>query len=220
MADQCTQNSALLDELWVRSFSYLDQNDLFVLGCVSRNFLSMSSTDSLWEAHCRRRWKGKQNTDRFICKEEVGVGANDGRVEYCADLIEQFLHPTLVPALNMGFLIHEPKSWKEAYIMAEMDSQRTNLAREELIYFKWQLIYNGSPSQMGLRQFQENGRYWSPYMGMCEWILRDPIPGQIGGQHLLFGGMTLLVERDLNWGWIIGRDERTVYHSVETGDNV
>eukprot|EP00571_Detonula_confervacea_P002949 CAMPEP_0172314122 /NCGR_PEP_ID=MMETSP1058-20130122/21747_1 /TAXON_ID=83371 /ORGANISM="Detonula confervacea, Strain CCMP 353" /LENGTH=82 /DNA_ID=CAMNT_0013027905 /DNA_START=407 /DNA_END=652 /DNA_ORIENTATION=+ len=82
--------------------------------------------------------------------------------------------------------------------MAEIDSQRTVMAREELIHFKWQLIYDGSPSQMGLRQFQENGRYWSPYMGMCEWVLR----GQLGGQHLVFAGMTLLVERDLNtWGW-------------------
>lgn len=91
--------------------------------------------------------------------------------------------------------------------MAEMDSRRPCMTREELIHFKWQLIYDGSPSRMGLRQFDPNGTYWSPYMGMCQWVL--------SGTHLMFAGMSLFVERDVNsWGWVIGRNQRTVYHSV------
>eukprot|EP00584_Thalassiosira_punctigera_P021585 CAMPEP_0172567406 /NCGR_PEP_ID=MMETSP1067-20121228/115812_1 /TAXON_ID=265564 ORGANISM="Thalassiosira punctigera, Strain Tpunct2005C2" /NCGR_SAMPLE_ID=MMETSP1067 /ASSEMBLY_ACC=CAM_ASM_000444 /LENGTH=56 /DNA_ID=CAMNT_0013358753 /DNA_START=39 /DNA_END=206 /DNA_ORIENTATION=- len=46
----------LPNELWIRSFSYLDESDLFLLGCASRNFLTASSADSLWEECCRRRW--------------------------------------------------------------------------------------------------------------------------------------------------------------------
>ncbi len=92
--------------------------------------------------------------------------------------------------------------------MAEMDSRRKLLSREEFTHFKWQLIYDGHPSRMGLRQFHQNGTYWSPYIGVCEWLLH--------GRHLMFAGMALLVERnEENWGWIIGRGERTVYYSVE-----
>ena len=95
--------------------------------------------------------------------------------------------------------------------MAEIDSKRRSMTPEELVHFKWQLIYDGSPSGLGLRQFDANGMYWSPYMGMCEWVLRDG-----DGQHLMFVGMSLLVERnEKTWGWIIGEGQRTVYYSVE-----
>ncbi len=92
--------------------------------------------------------------------------------------------------------------------MAEIDSRRTVMAREELVHFRWNLLYEGKPSQLGLRKFNENGSYWSPYMGVCEWILH--------GRQLLFAGMALTVERDpRNWGWIIGKGQRTVYYSVD-----
>ena len=92
--------------------------------------------------------------------------------------------------------------------MAEIESRRVAMTRDELVHFKWQLIYDGTPSTMGLRKFNENGTYWSPYMGMCEWLLR--------GQQLMFAGLSLLVERDTNtWGWVIGRGQRTTYYSVE-----
>lgn len=92
--------------------------------------------------------------------------------------------------------------------MAEIDSRRHVITSAELVHFKWQLIYNGSPSHMGLRQFDANGMYRSPYMGMSEWVLH--------GQYLMFAGITLLVERNMDsWGWVIGRGQRTEYHSVE-----
>lgn len=253
MDDQARRSSStLLNELWIRSFSYLDEKDLFRLGNVSRKFLSASSADSLWGPLCRRRWEGKQNVRRFYyrrrdeassstaearmiaggagcdndrrreasvdseSKVEGGcddntIGIDHGRVTYCVDLIRQFERVPDVPALNMGTLTHEPTSWKESYVMAEMDSRRQAMTREELVHFKWKLVYDGKESRLGLRQFDANGMYWSPYMGMCEWILR--------GQYLMFAGMSLLVERDEeSWGWIIGGGpirQRTVYHSVE-----
>ena len=87
------------------------------------------------------------------------------------------------------------------------------MTREELIYFKWNLVYDGYSSRMGLRQFNSNGTYWSPYIGVCEWLLH--------GQHLLFAGMSLVIERDVDsWGWVIGRGQRTVYYSVEVLSHV
>lgn len=237
-AAQHTQHSALPNELWVRSFSYLDHNDLFRLGTVSRTYLSMSSSDSLWERHCRRRWKGKQNVSRFAKKkirddddEERERGENDnhgdGRLsEYCVELMDQFRNhvPSNIPAINippllqgsLGGPLHEPTSWKESYVLAEMDSGRNTMTSDELVHFQWKLVYNGRPSQMGLRRFNEDGTYYSPYMGLCEWILA---PGMDGRPYLTFAGVTLLVERDdKTWGWVIGRDQRTVYLSVECDD--
>ena len=213
MEAQCTEFNSLPNELWIRSFAYLNEKDLFNLANVSRNFLSISSTDELWQVHCHRRWKGKQNVERFTKKDYEGGGVNDGRLT-CN--IRQF-STHMPPAINTGNrfnvwqvekLIHEPKSWKESYILAEIDSRRKVITREELVYFKWKLIYDGSPSQMGLRQFSEDGTYWSPYMGTCEW--------QLNYKCLMFAGMALQVERNADtWGWVIGRGERTVYHSVE-----
>ena len=77
----------LLNELWIRSFSYLSEKDLFALGQVSRNFLIISSTDDLWKPLCNRRWKGKQNIKRFV-RKECEEGINDGRVTYCTDLMK------------------------------------------------------------------------------------------------------------------------------------
>ncbi|KAL3764472.1 hypothetical protein ACHAW5_000136 [Stephanodiscus triporus] len=216
--------STLPNELWIRAFSFLDQKDLFVLGNVSRNFLSASSADSLWEDICHRRWRGKQNVGRFAKRGTVGGGGgggggggvggggwggdNDGRVEYCSDILRQFGRLCLPPLNVPGSLMHDPKSWKESYVMAEIDSRRVEMSTYELVRFKWQLIYDGSPSKMGLRKFNENGTYWSPYMGVCEWLLQ--------GRRLMFAGLSLMVERDANtWGWIIGRGERTTYYSVD-----
>lgn len=117
----------------------------------------------------------------------------------------------LLPALNMGSLMHNSKSWKESYIMAEMDSKCPYLSKEELVYFKWKLIYDGRPSQNGLRQFNADGTYHSPYMGVCNWQLED--------EWFSFAGTSLLVERDKHtWGWIIGKNERTMYRSVDEND--
>jgi len=125
----------------------------------------------------------------------------DGRQYECARL----------PPLNMASLMHKIKSWKESYIMAEMDSKRPYLSKEELVYFKWKLIYDGRPSNMGLRQFNADGTYHSPYMGVVNWGLED--------NRFSFAGTSLKIERDANtWGWIIGKNERTMYRSVDEND--
>lgn len=211
---QC--HAALPNEIWIRSFAYLDSHDTAIVGYVSTKFLSLSSADSLWETHCRRRWVGKQNVERFVCKSgREGDGREyNGRVEYCMRLLSHF-ELTHMPPINMemaGLRMHEPISWKESYIMAEIDSRRILMTTEELVHFRWKLIYDGNPSQLGLRKFNENGTYWSPYMGICEWFLGD--------NRLSFAGMTLLVERDpITWGWVVGRGQRTEYFSVDEEDS-
>jgi hypothetical protein len=90
--DQCPEIIVLPNELWSRAFSYLDQKDLSTLGNVSRIFLSLPSADSMWEAMCHRRWKGKQNVARF--EKTSGRGGeeeeNNGRVENCSTLLRKF----------------------------------------------------------------------------------------------------------------------------------
>jgi hypothetical protein len=214
----------LPNELWIRAFTYLDQNDLFSIANVNRNFLSTSSDDLLWKVICHRRWSNKKiNVSRFARRDGGGGELNDGRVKYCATLLRHFtpywsarktniVYWDRIPPLNINESVrHEPKSWKESYIMAEIDSRRTVISRLELIQFRWQLIYDGSPSTMGLRQFNEDGTYLSPYLGMSEWVLR--------GNMLTFAGMELVVEKDKRtWGWIIGKGQRTVYYSVEVDE--
>jgi hypothetical protein len=174
-------------ELWVRSCAFLDERDLFRLGRVNRDCLAVASVEALWKEHCRRRWRGRVNVARFGRSADAG-GREDGRVPYCVALRQQFRDEAALPALNMSALRHAPTSWKEAYILAELDSRRRFISRDEVVHFKWQLIYNGAPSKMGLRKFDANGNYSSPYMGMCEW--------QLHGNHLMFAGISLLVERN------------------------
>ena len=212
---QCPEIILLPNELWSRAFSYLDQKDLSVVGNVSRIFLSLSSADSMWEAICHRRWRGKQNVARF--EKTSGRGGeeeeeeNDVRVE----LLRQFRDdPTLVPPLNIiGHLMHEPKSWKEAYIMAEIDSRRVVMSQDELLLFKWQLVYDGS--MMGLRNFDRSDTH---DLGICEYTSRGSNAkwgGVLKGQQLIFAGVSLFVERDpSSWGWIIGKGKRSEYYSL------
>ena len=182
--------------------------------------------------------------------EDDGEGENDGRVKYCAALLRQFHKNALcVPRLFKAFPVvewdripplninesdrHEPKSWKESYIMAEIDSRRTVMSSEEFIQFRWQLIYEYSPSRMGmgrrqfngmgLRQFNEDGTYSSSFMGMSEWVLQGNVLRlflRVGSVRLI-AGMELLVEKDaITWGWIIGKGQATTYYSVvEEGHN-
>ena len=128
-------------------------------------------------------------------RKEGEEGTNDGRVTYCTDLMKQLYRSSELPAqyirhapkfstikaliegdhvhlpaLNMGS-VHEPTSWKESYIMAGIDSKRTFISIREIVHFKWKLIYDGRPSVNGLRQFNANGTYNSPYMGVCTWEL-------------------------------------------------
>ena len=98
--------------------------------------------------------------------------------------------------------------------MAEIDSRRTDMTREELVYFKWQLVYNDQPSQMGLRQFNADGTYTSAYLGTTEWSLSN--------NHLMFAGMSLRVKRDTKtWGYVIGTkgQDPTIYYSVDTDED-
>ncbi|KAL3777735.1 hypothetical protein HJC23_005368 [Cyclotella cryptica] len=230
------QNRIIIpNEIWIKSFSYLEANHLLhSVALVDRSFLDLSSDDSIWQDICMKRWMGKLNVQRFFVSNDseyqqregvISVGlavaeeggrvsadrSGDGRrtsMTYCYELIQQFGSPESLPPLNMGSLMHRPISWKEAYWMAEMDSRRQTISREEVVYYRFRLEYMGQPSKMGVRQFNADGTCDSPYMGLCDWSLHR--------KHLLFAGMFLMAGRDKeNWGWIIGEDKRTVYFSVE-----
>jgi len=222
--------SILQDELWIRSFSYLTESDLFTLGQVSRKFLSISSADELWKPICLRRWKKKQNVKRFM-KKYPSRGC--GRQEYITEVLSYtkcFTRrddpPMEFPALNMRldglFGIHshisltkKNHSWKESHIIAILDSRRKTISKEEILHFQWKEIHNGRPGQMV--QFLEDGTYTSPVHGECRWVLYE---GRMYfGQNMERNGNNwewrLLVGRDANnWGWIIGKGQETMYRSA------
>jgi len=169
--------SVLQNELWIRSFSYLTESDLFSLGQVSRKFLSISSADELWKPICLRRWKKKQNVKRFMKKGPSFE--TDGRQEYIARIVsltkrvrrDQLLEE--LPALNMRLdeysymAWRKNDTWKESYIMAELDSRRKTISREEILHFQWKEIHNGRPGQMV--RFLEDETYSSPVHGEWQW---------------------------------------------------
>ena len=181
----------LPNELWIRAFTYLDQKDLFLIANVNRNFLSLSSNNSIWKVLCYRRWADgiyggmkRFNVSRFArrdnCDDSEGE-LNDGRVEYCASLLRQFrraqvqnasckgfsniVHWDRIPPLNINESErHEPKSWKESYIMAEIDSRRTVISRQELIQTQWRSAFCDG-------QFLEDGTFEDRNLGMNEWVI-------------------------------------------------
>ena len=104
---------------------------------------------------------------------------------------------------------HAAFSWKERYAWAEFDKYRSVLSRTELCHeFHWKLIYNGKESRLGLRKFDANGTFTSPYAGVVQWTFFE--------NKLCFMGVLFPIERNPeNWGWIIGRGSPTEYHSVE-----
>ena len=215
--------SVLQNELWIRSFSYLDVSDLFTLGQVSRKFLSISSADELWKPICLRRWKKKQNVKRFMKKGPSWK--TSGRQEYISGVLSRMKlftrrddPPTEFPALNVRSdeLDHIIDSWKESYIMAELDSRRKTISREEILHFKWKEIHDGRPGQMV--RYLEDGTYTSPIHGEWCWQLYK---GTMYFSHDFQRDghnweARLLVERDANnWGWIIGeKGEETMYRSA------
>jgi hypothetical protein len=102
------------------------------------------------------------------------------------------------------------RKWKSSYYGASVDSRRNRICVSEVAHFKWSLVYHGSPSSTGFRTFRSDGVYLSPYLGATNWWLNDNGTFQIGGME------SLTVTRNLvNWGWVIGQNSATVYHSVQ-----
>lgn len=217
---------SLPNELWSKAFSYLDHNNLFMLGNVNRNFLSLSSDNSIWERLCHRRWMGKQNVARFEVKTTYNNNGAatmqnyyDGRVPFCTIArLEQFHDPTLIQPINIiGHFMYEATSWKEAFIIAEIDSQRVNMCTHELLRYKW-LIHDGKVSS-DLRIFEKEDNI----NGLCEYTKHGNNVrwgGTLQGQKITFPGVSLGVERNpYNWGWIItARNQKGAYYSVEQED--
>jgi hypothetical protein len=66
-ASEAAANSiSLPNEVWINTFSYFSTNELIhTIGNVCKQFLVLSSDDSIWRSKCKKRWEGKQNVQRF-----------------------------------------------------------------------------------------------------------------------------------------------------------
>lgn len=216
---------SLLDENWACVMTSLTPLELCLAAGVSPKFRVLSNGDNLWRAHCLRRWKGKQRMPDDLFRNG-DYSLLDLTVSECKSLLErrdascghlcekrELLHA--VHSTNPRVIDGQPLpilgKWKTSYAYAEADSRRQIMTREEVSYFRWQLIYNGVPSTRGLRHFQKNGVFVSPHFGETSWTLDRR------NNFVMMDMPPLQVRRNsANWGWIIGPGTGTEYHSVET----
>lgn len=219
----------LLDESWLCVLSFFGPKDLCRCARLDQKFRSLSNDDGLWRHLCRIRWKNKQWMPDDLFRNG-DYSRHQLSVAECKSLLKRrgisFVlareKPELVLAvrsstpqvLSNGQSLPIPGKWKCSYAYAELDSTRVNITEDEVGYFRWQLIYHGQPSNMGLRHFQRNGTFVSPHFGATTWSLHSN-----GRYFVMQGVQPLEVERNPEtWGWIIGAGSGTEYRSVEVDE--
>jgi len=154
-----------------------------------RCFSFLGSHDTAIAGYVSRSFQSLSSTDKLwekICHRRWRGKENEERL------------------LSQHTTMRDRISWKESYIREE--NQRMTMTREELLHFRWECIEDGYTSTE-LITLNEDGTYWAGQSRLW-W--------KFNGKHLCFDGRKLLVERNRSKrGWIIGRDERTEYHSVD-----
>ncbi|CAE7343861.1 unnamed protein product [Symbiodinium natans] len=218
----------LLDEAWLKVLSFFSAVDLCRVGEAHAKLKSLASDEDTWKSLCQHRWHGKQwmkPGELFRNGDYSGLRLS---VAECKSLLQRrgFQIPHVTEKSDLLCALHEtnphvpgarrgmamiPSKWKRCYVYAEVDSRRQHITEEEVAHFRWQLVYHGRPSSMGLRHFQKNGVFVSPHFGETRWSLLH------GGTWFMMQGIDpLKVSRNLdNWGWVIGAETSTEYHSAE-----
>jgi len=172
------------DDVWAGIFAGLSKKHLMICSLVGTRFFQFSIEDEAWKRACKERWSRKKSA---------------------ADLER----PRLAQLESLSKVQGIRGNWKAKFAFAELDSRRELISKEEVAYFRWQLVYDGVPSRLGLRHFKPGGVYESPYLGQSKWHLE-------GRAFVLNLDLKLTVERcQKDWSWIIGRHERTEYRSID-----
>lgn len=214
----------LLDECWTCVFSFLSPEELCRCARLGPSLSTLAEGDDLWRALCRSRWAGKlyMPDDLFRNGDYSSVHLSVAECKSllrrrgcrCAHLKERSELADALrgsnPRMRSRMALPRRGKWKISYACAEADSLRQDITDMEVSYFRWQLVYHGRASSMGLRHFRADHVFVSPHFGQTTWELdRD-------GNFHMRGVMPLSVQRDLrNWGWVIGKDSGTEYHAVE-----
>eukprot|EP00457_Paulinella_chromatophora_P012700 gb/GEZN01012929.1/.p1 GENE.gb/GEZN01012929.1/~~gb/GEZN01012929.1/.p1 ORF type:complete len:285 (-),score=12.90 gb/GEZN01012929.1/:152-1006(-) len=209
-------------EIWLFVLSFSGVRDLCRCASVNRVFNEHSSDDELWRWHCKRRWQDKLYMPLllFSCADFRRVSATLTVTEMKHILQQRKVDMTgAVEAEELRRLVHRttrpnPKlppqngKWKTSFAFAEQDSNRQKVTPEEIAFFRWELIYNGQRSTAGLRHFRSDGVFESRFLGRTNWSLTPQ------GDFVIGNHATLKVCRNAhNWGWIIGLNTSTEYHS-------
>eukprot|EP00931_Biecheleriopsis_adriatica_P120569 TRINITY_DN95696_c0_g1_i1.p1 TRINITY_DN95696_c0_g1~~TRINITY_DN95696_c0_g1_i1.p1 ORF type:complete len:297 (-),score=38.66 TRINITY_DN95696_c0_g1_i1:164-1030(-) len=222
--------STLLDEVWLSVLSCCTPLELCKFARIDKRFRQLANDDNIWRQLCRARWVGKQGMSDALFRN-----GNYSLVRLSITEIKDLLrrrnvtfdhvrerhellqalsssNPT-VSTLSAAEPLPIPGKWKVSYAYAELDSCRQTITEDEVGHYRWQLIYHGTPSNLGLRHFQRNGVFVSPHFGETRWSLHS------NGQYFVMQGVApLQVKRNLqNWGWTIGEGSGTEYHSRELG---
>jgi len=228
LPESIERNSAphLLEESWHHVLSFLSASDLCTCASWSKSFYSSANNDRLWKQHCDRRWVGKVRMQQDALFWNGDYRHLRLSVPECRSLQrrrgESELGKPLPPRYGLiagpGYrcgqrntLLPMAGKWKTCFAHAEIDSKRESISEDEVAHFRWQLIYHGRASTMGMRHFQRDGVFVSPHFGETTWRLTHE-----GRQFVMQGVTALEVERNADtWGWVMGRGTGTEYHSVE-----
>ena len=207
-----TLNITIPDVCWEYVLTYLNVNELCNIGLVNKvQFYVWSINNKLWKKHCMKRWKNKQGIN-FILNTFQPPSFLPQHLQLPSS---QSLSNTSTTSDAFTTVTNSKLSWKQCYAWIEYDMKyRPYITREEIVYYKWKLLYNGRESTLGLREFKNDGTYNSPYMGLCQWSL-DTM-----NNRFLVMNMSLPIERSIvgtnhGCGWIIGKGSNTVYYSIE-----
>jgi len=230
----------LQPDVWQHVLTFLSKLDLGSVGGVNRELNEWASDDRFWKSYCERQWDGKHgeallsirddddDDDRDSNNDDDDADgdcenhtANNNSAEPSPSWWSSFTNKVLgyggpsdtnrhrrLPSISF---LSSLSSSKQRYSAVANDALRKTIAKEEVCYYSWKLLYNNQgDSNLGVRKFLNDGTFHSPYFGVCEWALSHK------GDTLLLMGLRLQVERDPNtWGWIIGKGTSTVYVSVD-----
>mmetsp|Transcript_167863 Transcript_167863/g.533815 ORF Transcript_167863/g.533815 Transcript_167863/m.533815 type:complete len:232 (+) Transcript_167863:125-820(+) len=177
----------LLDECWLRVLFCFSASELCAHARLSKRFHSLTNEDDLWIALCKLLWAGKQrvkngelfrNGDYSLVRLSVPEckslllrrGVDIAGITEKPELLD------VVQASTPPLWVRQPRppilvKWKTSFACAVEDSRRQEITEEEIAELRWQLVYHGQPSSLGLRNFQKGGVYMSPHLGETRWSL-------------------------------------------------
>ena len=121
---EASATSSLPNEVWINTFSYFTTNELIhTIGNVCKQFLVLSSDDSIWRSKCSKRWEGKQNVQRrFRPKPTLNnvddvdgssssSSSSNGRVDYCIRLLQHYHGQNNITTTNSSMMQQQQRSF-------------------------------------------------------------------------------------------------------------
>ncbi|KAJ3098231.1 hypothetical protein HDU97_004183 [Phlyctochytrium planicorne] len=223
--------SQLPDELSIKCLSFgLGPKALSRCSKVSRRWHLLATDDSLWKVQCRKRWAGKKHCPYRLhpsvdyttlldllsvreMKEILTSRKVDLKGVTEKSEIKDLVRTTTPKKAPVQTNILWPSKWKASFIVAELDSKRIELTKEELCSLNWtfKMLYSDWPEDHVVKaKFNRDYSYESDMLfgdRKMSWrfYLKDVQVEQYP---------PLKVYRTNDWGYIL-TNNYAIFHSLE-----